>query len=72
MDFDAILVCLDRQETHCVSFEIVGKVRNISLIASGKSIRERKRLRKIYGHGRWRKLKGNAEIRLSDGTDTFS
>lgn len=51
-----------------MSFEILGGIRNVALIASGKSIREYRRLCKIYGRGRWRKLKGNAEIRLSDGT----
>lgn len=49
-------------------FEIISKIQNITLIASGKSIREYKRLRKAYGHGRWRKLKGIASIRFADGT----
>jgi hypothetical protein len=30
--------------------------------------REVQRLRKIYGQGRWRKLKGIATIQLEDGT----
>ena len=51
-----------------MSFEIVSELQDICLIASGNSIREHKRLQKIYGRGRWRKLKGKAEIRLSDGT----
>jgi hypothetical protein len=51
-----------------MAFEIISKIQNITLIASGKSIREHKRLRKLYGHGRWRKLKGIASIRLTDGT----
>jgi len=32
-------------------------------------IREVARLRKRYGHGRWRKRKGYAEVRLDDGTE---
>jgi hypothetical protein len=51
-----------------MSFEILSKIRDITLITSGKSIREYSRLCKLYGRARWRKLKGNAEIRLSDGT----
>ena len=31
-------------------------------------IRELKRLQKVYGSGRWRKRKGEATIRLADGT----
>lgn len=34
----------------------------------GSGIRDLKRLRRAYGSGRWRKLKGFATIRLSDGT----
>ena len=49
-------------------FEILGPIQNIETIAVGHSIRELKRLRKIYGPGRWRKLKGTAKIRLPDGT----
>jgi hypothetical protein len=33
----------------------------------GSGIRELARLRKRYGRGRWRKRKGYAEVRLSDG-----
>jgi hypothetical protein len=48
--------------------ELVGLIRNVELIAAGKSLRERKRLVKFYGKGRWRKLKGTAEIKLPNGT----
>ena len=37
-------------------------------IAVGGKIREIERLRKIYGRGRWRKMKGVAIVRLPDGT----
>ena len=36
-------------------------------IAIGSGIREIGRLRKRYGHGRWRKRKGYADVRLSSG-----
>ena len=49
-------------------FELVGKVTQVEEIAVGRGIRELPRLRKIYGRGRWRKLKGIATVRLGDGT----
>ena len=51
-----------------VTFQLVGAISEIELIAVGRSIRELKRLRKVYGRGRWRKLKGIASIRFSNGT----
>ncbi len=51
-----------------MNFEIVGEIINIKTIAVGNSIREVARLRKIYGAGRWRKLKGMAKVRLPDTT----
>jgi hypothetical protein len=50
-----------------MNFEITGEITNIETIAVGSSIREIARLRKVYGAGRWRKLKGIAMIRLADG-----
>jgi hypothetical protein len=49
------------------SFEILSEITDIEPIAAGSSIRERTRLRKQYGAGRWRKLKGVAMIRLGNG-----
>ena len=49
-------------------FKTIAPVTGIETIATGPAIREGKRLRKIYGRGRWRKRKGFARIRLSDGT----
>ena len=48
-------------------FEIIGTIENIETIAVGGRIREIRRLRKQYGSGRWRKLKGFAYIRLTNG-----
>ena len=50
------------------SLQIVGQISEIETIAVGNSIRELDRLRKLYGAGRWRKLKGVATAVLSDGT----
>jgi hypothetical protein len=51
-----------------VTFKLVGEISEIELIAIDRSIRELKRLRRGYGRGRWRKLKGIAPIQFSDGT----
>jgi hypothetical protein len=48
--------------------EILGEITEIETMSVGGSIREIARLRKMYGYGRWRKLKGRAAIRLPDGT----
>ena len=51
-----------------MDFELIGEVRDIQPIAIGGSVRELARLRRRYGRGRWRKLKGIARVRLMDGT----
>lgn len=49
-------------------FRIIGTITEIETIAAGTAIRERKRLQKLYGKGRWRKRKGVATLQFSDGT----
>ncbi|MGA9625186.1 MAG: hypothetical protein WBQ65_12005 [Bryobacteraceae bacterium] len=49
-------------------FRTVGQIASTETIAGGSGIREIARLRKFYGPGRWRKLKGQARIVLADGT----
>ena len=49
-------------------FEILGRIEFIETIAVGNRIREIGRLRRTYGHGRWRKLKGLAIVSFLDGT----
>ena len=51
-----------------MDFEIIGDIRHIEPITRGTGIHDRARLRKHYGQGRWRKLKGFASVRLRDGT----
>ena len=41
-------------------FELLGPLTQIETFAVGSQIREIARLRKLYGHGRWRKRKGIA------------
>jgi hypothetical protein len=50
-----------------MNFEIIGDITDIEIIAIGRSIRDVPRLRKLYGGGRWRKLKGVAQVRLESG-----
>ena len=49
-------------------FNVVGRITEIQTIAVGGSIRELPILQARFGKGRWRKLKGIANVRLSDGT----
>ncbi len=48
-------------------FEIISDITHIEPIAIGSAIRDLARLRRIYGVGRWRKLKGIATVRLANG-----
>lgn len=49
-------------------FEIIGTIEQIETIAVGSRIDEMARLRKVFGAGRWRKIKGVATVRFEDGT----
>ena len=51
-----------------IKFKIIGKIDEVEIIAVGKSIRDLARLRREYGTGRWRKLKGIATVQLISGT----
>ena len=51
-----------------MSFEVLGEISEIETIAVGSKIRILPLLRKRYGKGRWRKLKGIANVSLLDGT----
>jgi hypothetical protein len=48
-------------------FEIVGDITNIQVIATSRGIRRLKMLLKRHGGKRWRKLKGDATVRLANG-----
>ena len=49
-------------------FEVVGKVVDLEIVASGRGVKQRRRLVKTYGGRRWRKYKGVGGVRLADGT----
>ena len=51
-----------------MNFEISSEITDIETIAVGSCIRDLARLRRMYGKGRWRKLKGSAQVRSYDGT----
>ena len=51
-----------------MQFEILGEILEVETFAAGTGIREIARLRKVYGRGRWRKRKGTARVRLTDGS----
>jgi len=48
-------------------FEIVGEITDIEVIAVGGNIDDIMRLRRQFGPGRWRKLKGKAQVRVVHG-----
>ena len=50
-----------------MDFEIVTEITDIETIAESLGIRDRTRLRKQHGRGRWRKLKGIASVLLVSG-----
>jgi hypothetical protein len=50
-----------------MDFELIGDLTDVEIIATSRGIRELPRLRRLYGKGRWRKMKGLARIRLRGG-----
>ncbi len=50
-----------------MNFEIISKITAVETIAVGRRIRDLARLQKMYGKGRWRKVKGVATVRLRSG-----
>ncbi len=51
-----------------LGFEVITDFSDTETIAIGRSIRELPQLQARFGRGRWRKRKGIANVRLSDGT----
>ena len=41
-----------------MKFEVVGSIQHVGTIATGPGVKVRSLLRKTYGRGRWRKMKG--------------
>jgi len=50
-----------------VNFDIIDEITNVATIAKGSGIRELNRLRRFYGLGNWKRMKGVAHIRLLSG-----
>jgi len=48
-------------------FDILDTIINVETITTGNSIRDIALLRRQFGEGRWRKLKGIALVRLTNG-----
>ena len=48
-------------------FRLRGKIMGIQVIATGRTLRLLPRLRRLYGKGRWRKLKGRTLVELPGG-----
>jgi hypothetical protein len=48
-------------------FELLSEVTRIEVIAVNLSIQERKRLKEQFGGRRWRKLKGEGQVRFPNG-----
>ena len=46
---------------------IIGRVTVVENIAVGAGIRDLRRLQKLYGRGRWQKVKARATVELADG-----
>ncbi|MEA2206471.1 MAG: hypothetical protein QOE77_3247 [Blastocatellia bacterium] len=53
-------------------FELASSIAEIETIAVNREIHILPVLQKRYGKGRWRKLKGVANVRLDDGTIRFA
>ena len=49
------------------SFTLIDEITDCAIIAKGREIRRLAELRKKYGSGTWRKLKGRTRVRLSNG-----
>ena len=48
-------------------FKLRSEISDVQVIAAGVGVRVRAKLKKAYGSGRWRKLKGAALVELPDG-----
>ena len=55
-----------------MNFDILAEITEVETIAKGSGITEIGRLRKLYGHGNWKKMKGLAHIQLSSGRVRFA
>jgi hypothetical protein len=47
---------------------LLGDIREVERIARGPSVRQRRVLKRKYGNGKWRKLKGIGLVQSPDGS----
>lgn len=52
-----------------MKFDVISSIKGRRVIAKGTGVKILKYLRKAYGPGVWRKMKGNATIRLPNGAE---
>lgn len=50
-----------------MKFEVIDQITEVEVIARGPGVQALSYLRRAYGRSRWRKLKGNATVRLPNG-----
>lgn len=55
-----------------MEFKIIGEITDIEIIAVGGNIRILPFLRKRFGRGRWRKLKGKGYVKLENEDVRFA
>ena len=55
-----------------MKFELIGRIENVEIIAIGGRIDDLPKLRKRYGRGRWRKLKGIGRVRLPNRSECYA
>ncbi len=51
-----------------MEFKILGEIRDLETMATGRGVHIRRYLDRTYGKGHWRKRKGKAIVQLADGT----
>jgi hypothetical protein len=51
-----------------MALEILSEIKDVEVIATDRDAHMRRYVDRIYGAGRWRKMKGIATVRLADGT----
>ena len=51
-----------------IEFEVLGEIRDIETIPTGRGVRITNHLEHTFGKGHWRKMKGTATVELADGT----
>lgn len=55
-----------------MNFELISDLMHVETFAAGRGIKNIKRLNRQYGFARWRKRKGVAMVRFSDGSECLA